>query len=268
MNPVFEIIPAYIEPQFTNLFCQISEDTLTYFYQNDKDKAITGLSLYELPHKFSETEFTVKDILDEKQVLRKTYNKVIISYSFSEFALVPYSLYSEEEHRSILNTLYGTGSDKMILNDNLPNLEIHNFYSIPLYIHYYVISHFPLAKFNHEVSYLLKNEPFEATAIQVNFHHSKLVVIVWVNGKLVLANTFFFTAAEDVIYHLLNVCKQLGLDNSTDILVGGMIDNDSALAKEINKYFSKIIYSTHSATLADSLQHFPAHYFSHLFSLV
>lgn len=268
MNPVFEIIPEYIEPQITNLYCQISEDTLTYFYQNDKDKIIMGLSLYELPHKFSESEFTIKDILDEKQVLRKTYNKVIISYSFSEFALVPYSLYSEEEQSLIMNTLYGTGTDKMILNDHIPNLEVHNFYSIPLFIHYYVISHFPLAKFNHEVSYLLRNEPFESTAIQINFHHTKMVVVVWIKGKLVLANTFFFIAAEDVVYHLLNICKQLSLEPSTEIVIGGMIDKDSALAKEIQKYFSTLVFSSHTAKLAESLQHFPAHYFSHLFSLV
>ena len=267
MNPVFEIIPQNFDPQFTNLYCEISEDALTYFYQNDQDKMISGLSLYELPDKFSNPDFTIKDILDEKQVLRKNYNKVFISYSFPEFALVPYSLFSESEKSGIMETLFGSGTDKMNLSDNLADLEIHNYYSIPLFIHYYIISHFPLAKFNHEISYILRNDHPEESILKIIFHQRKMVCILWINGKLTLANTFYFVAAEDVIYHLLNILKQFDLKVDTKLLIAGMIDLDSALGTEISKYFNNVNYTTHAAFLDPNLEHFPAHYFSHLFSL-
>lgn len=267
MNPVFEIMPEYLEPQYTNLYCEISEDSLTYFFQNAQDMQITGLSLYELPDRFSNADYNVKDILDEKQILRKSYNKVNISYSFNEFTLIPYSMYSEDEKSVIMETMFRPGTEKMILSDNLANLEIHNYYSVPLYIHYYVISHFPLAKFSHEVSNLIRNYKDQGTILSVIFHQRKMIYTLWKENNLQLSSSVFFISSEDVIYQLLNICKQFGLDNRVHLSVTGMMDADSALAKELRMYFSNISYTAHSSKLADNLQHFPEHYFSHLFSL-
>lgn len=268
LNPIFEIIPQYLEPQFTNLFCEVSEEALTYFFQNDNDKIINGLSFYELPDKLSNSNFSAKDILDQKQVLRKNYNKVIICYSFSEFALIPYNLFADNEKEDMLQTLYGTLKEKVTLVDNIPELNIHNYYSVPFVTHNYIISHFPGMKYNHQVSHLLRKPQPDGTVLSIIFTNKRMLCTLWINSKLNLSSSFLFRSTEDVIYHLHNILKQFSKDAATQLLISGMIETDSPLAKELTKYFCNIIYSNHYTPVSENLQFLPKHYFSHLFSLI
>ena len=267
MDPIFEILPDKLEPEFTNLYCEVSEDSLLYFFQNDSDKVISGLSYFKLTVENVNSNFAVKNILDTNQVLRKQFNKVFIAYSFSEMVLVPENMYQEMDEASLIDTLYGEDIERKILMDNVPELEVNNYYSVPLNLHTYIQTHCPEADFKHSVSYLLK-QPFSAgTTINVLFYQCKFLCTVWKDGKLLLSNNFRFLSAEDVVYHLLNICKQLNIPELPSLLIGGMIEKDSALAVEIKKYFNKVEFDNHNAKLSENLLYFPSHYFSHMFSI-
>ena len=144
---------------------------------------------------------------------------------------------------------------------------MNNYYSVPLNLHSYIQSHCPDADFKHTVSYLLKEPVTVAETIQVIFYQCKFLCTVWKDGKLLLSNSFRFQSAEDVVYHLLNICKQLSIPELPALLIGGMIEKDSALALEIKKYFNKVEYDEHNAKLSEKLLYFPSYYFSHMFSI-
>ena len=53
------------------------------------------------------------------------------------------------------------------------------------------------------------NDPEDC--IKVIFYSDKMVALFVRNGKVLLVQTFLYQETKDVIYHLLNGCRQLGL---------------------------------------------------------
>jgi hypothetical protein len=87
-------------------------------------------------------------------------------------------------------------------------------------------------------------------------------------GELQLIQTYPYNSGADVVYYMLNICRQFNMTN-IPVCIGGMIEKDSDLHAEIGHYFSNIVFDELPAEYeyADSLQQLPAHYFSHLFSI-
>ena len=69
---------------------------------------------------------------------------------------------------------------------------------------------------------------------------------------------------------MLNCCRQMGLDQeSVRLLVGGLIDRQSALSAELYKYFLQIHFEEidESIKITDELKELPLHYFSSILKM-
>ncbi|MEO6638497.1 MAG: DUF3822 family protein, partial [Ginsengibacter sp.] len=87
------------------------------------------------------------------------------------------------------------------------------------------------------------------------------------DGKLLLVNSFNYKTAEDVSYTLLNICSQFQMDNLT-IEASGLIEKNSALYKEIYKYFEQVSFADmpEGISFTDDVLTYPPHFFYHLFT--
>jgi hypothetical protein len=112
------------------------------------------------------------------------------------------------------------------------------------------------------------NDPEDC--IKVIFYSDKMVALFVRDGKVQLMQTFLYQDTTDVIYHLLNCCRHLGLDQETvKLLVGGLIDRQSALSTELNKYFLRLRFEEidESIRITDELKELPLHYFSSILKI-
>jgi hypothetical protein len=85
-----------------------------------------------------------------------------------------------------------------------------------------------------------------------------------------LMQTFYYQDTKDVVYHLLNCCHQLGISQeNVRLLVGGLIDRQSALSTELHKYFLQITFEEidESIKVTDELKELPLHYFSSILKM-
>ena len=66
---------------------------------------------------------------------------------------------------------------------------------------------------------------------------------------------------------MLNVCNQFNAKH-VNVQLCGMIEKDSALFREIEKYFLTITFPDlpEELSYADEIKEFPTHFFSHLFA--
>jgi hypothetical protein len=106
--------------------------------------------------------------------------------------------------------------------------------------------------------------------IKVIFYADKMVALIIRNGKVHLMQTFLYQDTKDVAYHLLNCCQQLGISQQeVKLLVGGLIDRQSALSTELHKYFLKISFEEidESIKVTDELKELPLHYFSSILKM-
>ena len=74
---------------------------------------------------------------------------------------------------------------------------------------------------------LLKQVPAEEDKLLIIFYPKKVVVMLNKNGSTQFINTFSYTTADDVLYILLNTCKQFEAEN-IPVEISGMIEMNSA----------------------------------------
>ena len=90
---------------------------------------------------------------------------------------------------------------------------------------------------------ILKNKMLHADSncMLVDFKSDSFSVVLVRDNSLLTAQIFFYTKAEDVLYYLLNICKQFSItQNEVNILLSGLIDRNSTVFKELYQYFLNI----------------------------
>jgi hypothetical protein len=267
LSPVFEVLPEAIFFQQTNLICEITLNSFSYIFENDAEKNFSGLYVFNF-RKDEDVSTQLKNIFQHQPLLTKNYKKVFICFSGEESALLPVELYKPGANELLLNTLYGDLNDEIILTDLVPDKKIYNVYRMPAAIHKVIAEQFPLAAFTHQYSLLLKQDFNKSDLLHVTFYNDSFVATVVKAGDLQLMHTYLYRSITDIIYHLKNICDQFKMEN-VSLHIGGMIEKDSALDKELRHYFTNITFDELPAgyEFSAGLKELPAHYFSHLFSL-
>jgi hypothetical protein len=269
LHPLFNIQPAEINPQETSLFAEVSNEGLSYFFLDDRSRLVKGLSVYLLNKKDPEHNICglLKKVFSSEALLVHNYNDVFISYSFNESILIPEGYYNQNENAENMNLVYGDINNGIIMTDDVEEKNIFNVYRIPSDIHEEVNIQFPMAKFSHQYTYLLKQLPFADNLLKIIFYQTKVIITLLKNNELQLIQTFNYVTAEDVVFHMLNVCNKFNTEQ-TIIELGGTIERDSNLFNLVHKYFSTIGFSDlpHKLSYTENIKRFPPHYFSHLFA--
>jgi hypothetical protein len=101
-------------------------------------------------------------------------------------------------------------------------------------------SSFPGAKFHLQYNCLLPalnaNGNGNTEIVYLFFYPYYFSLIVFKQGKLQLLQTRTYNNAEDVLYFVLNIFKQYNIDNKTEIVTGGFINEESKLYQTLYQY--------------------------------
>lgn len=271
MNPIFNISHADINAEDISLFGEVSNEGFGYFFFNDKNKLIEGLTVFHFDKREAENNVPglLKKIFDEQPLLKNRFNNIFISYSFNESILTPVIYYNSIQNNENMNLVYGDLNNGIVLTDDVKEKSLYNIYRIPVDIHKAIEDQFPTAKFFHQYSLLVKQLPDTGNIMKIIFYQNKIVITLLKKDKLQIVQTFSYATAEDVVYHMLNICCQF-LVEEINVELSGMIEKDSGLFKEIHKYFLMTGFSNLPGDLAypESIKEFPPHFFSYLFSIV
>ena len=158
MHQAFQILPVDIIPSETNFFVEVSNEGMSFFYQKDEDKTITGLSVFNFENKNEEDNIanTLRKIFDNQELLKDKFNKIFISYAFNESILTPGLYYNVNQNNENLNLVYGDLHQGIVLTDHVAEKNLYNIYRIPNDIHQAIINQFNPVIFIHQYSLLIK----------------------------------------------------------------------------------------------------------------
>jgi hypothetical protein len=106
-----------------------------------------------------------------------------------------------------------------------------------------------------------------AQGLTVHFTNKDIRVTAIKEAQLKIAQTYYYTAPLDVVYYLLLICREHDLSqDETPLLLSGLVNEDSAMYKELYQYFSNIhFWKPASKTALQS--EYPHHFFSSLYNL-
>jgi hypothetical protein len=278
-KPAFQIEISSISDEEllqSRLLVEVNPHAFTYVLLNQRNMSPLIVKHFQLEIvKDNSLPDTLREILESDPMLRRTVKETLVIYNFPESTLVPEPLFSMDNNREMIDTLHGNLPKGLILTEKIPWWELFNVYRISPDLHSLLQHSFTAGKYWHYYSLLLKsfkmfdsNDPEDC--IKVIFYSDKMVALFVRNGKVQLVQTFLYQDTKDVIYHLLNGCRQLGLDQeSVKLLVGGLIDRQSSLSTELHKYFLRLRFEEidESIRITDELKELPLHYFSSILKI-
>jgi hypothetical protein len=279
LKPAFTIEATSISDEEllqSRLLVEVNPNAFTYVLLNQRNMSPLVVKYFQLePSKESPLTEILRDIMETDSLLRRPVKETLLVYNFPESSLIPEPVFTMDTNREIIDTLHGNLQKGLILTEKIPWWELFNVYRISPDLHTLLQQTFTAGKYWHYYSLLLKSYKMFDSAekencIKVIFYADKMVALIVKEGRPVLIQTFFYHDTKDVAYHLLNCCQQMGLNQEeVRLLVGGLIDRQSALSAELFKYFLRIQFEEidESIKVTDELKELPLHYFSSILKI-
>lgn len=280
IRPAFDIEREQASPEDllqSLLLMEVNPHGLSYLVLNQVNRRVLDAKYYSL-YGFDGKSLSekLKMVIDADDVLKSRFRESAVLYNFPESQLVPDDSFNLEINRDLIELAYGTVAKGLILSEKIPRHPAHNVYRVAADVHSLFQQKFTAGKYWHIYSLwlcALKNHPPEIDdhqpVIHVLFYPDTMLVAVYRKAKLQLVQAFTYQVAEDAVYYLLNICRQLELSPEEALLViSGYAQNDSVLLAEIKKYFLHYRMDHLPAnTDAHMFDPLPAHFFSPLLKM-
>jgi hypothetical protein len=224
-----------------------------------------GEELYSLGYYRTEETDTnaLEELMENTPALKTTFFSVQVSWDFTGSALLSSMDHQPEESGTMLKALYGANGQEAVITETISDWQLYNVYSVPAGLLHKVQQYYPAAHSRHQFSLAIKqvSATDENGAMYVDFRPDDFTLVIARSGRLLLAQTYSYSTPVDVLYYLLKCCNQLHLSQQDiQLQLSGLIDQDSALYKEIYQYF-RLIEFRESAWQGTE---FPAHFFTTL----
>lgn len=271
MKAVFEILPVSVDAGKCILICEISNEGFSFAIKNDEQNTYVAVAVFQFDKGTDRKDYgnILQDAIQKQSLFSAGFEKVFIMYSFEESVLIPFNLYSSLENENVLKLIHGDiQNNTSVLTDLVTESGVYNVYRVPSQVVTIFKHKFPDAVNLHQYSVLLRQPQEKNDKLYIIFYLQKIVVKLNKNGSTILLNSFYFNKAEDVSYVLLNICKQFEVEN-IPLEISGLIEKDSALYKEIYKYFETVEFASlpSISNYADGITQQPSHYFSNIFAV-
>lgn len=249
---------------------ELGQFILSYAVYDSADRLLEYRT-YELEGSSPEQELLA--LLDNDERLRESPSKRTLLYNYPEAVFIPEQFYSPSTGAAHLELVHGELPFATILTEKGEG-ALHGYYvyAVPSQVHRLFQQHLPIDRTFHYYNALQLSEQTRQESTNsylfITFYPGRLLVYAGSQGQLQLTRTFYYEAAEDVAYYLLNICQQLALSPATTpVFLSGMIDVSSVLYAEIVKYFGIVEMEAFAAGKAAWTEEHPAHFFSPLLKI-
>ncbi|MET0464958.1 MAG: DUF3822 family protein [Chitinophagaceae bacterium] len=215
-------------------------------------------------------ENTLQEIYQSHPELGEQFSKVIVCFDHPQSVLVPQVYYNMDDAPALLKTLYGTLNRDLLMTEYVQDWQIQNVYSAPRETAEWISRHFSDSERCHTYTIGLKNSGIAGAedVLSVDIRPDNFSLIVTRSNKLLLAQTYAYATPADVLYYLLNACRQFSLTQETaQLVLSGLITQESALYRELYNYFLNIQFRESGWNIQGE-QQYPAHFFTSLNDLV
>lgn len=256
------------DPAEMNLCVDVGNNHVTFALMRRSSMHLLGYESYSLnPHSRREE---LEDILNESPFLKLPFEGVCLTYNTPEAVLIPGVLHEPSCATDVVGLIHGDAHSGIILQEQVPESDMHNVYRVPGWLHETVTGRFANGQYWHAYSALCKairakSEEWQRTFLYIWFFPNHVIVALVRDERLMLMQYIPFETPEDLSYNLLNIVEQFGLDTGElQIYMSGLIDQESIIHDEILKYFINVdIDAGMSDHVSDEVfANHPAHYFT------
>lgn len=246
----------------SDLLCEWGNDYCCFSAYDRQNKTLQNLKYIT----FDRLTEGVNDSILEELKRETEFEKVIFCSCFSQAILIPSKL--SQQNIPFVSWVYDE-KNVITLRDDISEWQLINSYNFPTNLHKKILTAFPLACFTHVYTQSIKiyNGYIAESQIAVHFTRSDFRIIVKKKGQLQLVQMYRYHSPLDVVYYLLKVVQEIDLIiDDTYIILSGLIEEDSALYKDLRQYFLNVHFAlpVNVSLLNNEL---PQHFFTSMYNL-
>jgi hypothetical protein len=230
---------------------------------------ISGLEYYTTE---DDLEETMNDISHQSSLLKKNYSETKLFYHLPETVLVPVGQFNTSVASEFVDLAFGSKASSRV---NVENINIApgivNVYRSNENWQEIIGRHFRAVTKRHLFSKLVEQAIAGSEQLRAIFYKDSFILVAVKNKQLKFIRSFEFCSDADVLYHILNVCKQVDIDAVTATLqICGFIGKDSSTFQVLRKYLGtiKTDNASYDALPAEQQEQYPHHYFTSFINLL
>lgn len=217
----------------------------------------------------------IAEMLSSDAFLNKNYKRVNFCFVSPKSTLVPNELFDKNH----LQLYY---KYNMILNEfeevhynKLKTVEAVGVFSLPSEITTLLVNRFPEIRFFHQLCPTIEatfaeviEKKIKSTYFKININESFFDVVILMNGKLILSNSYIFRAESDILYYILNIVEKLNLKiDACNFVLSGQIEETSAFYKTLSSYLKYLTFAEITGENTYVFSNIPEHLFSNVLNM-
>jgi hypothetical protein len=249
-----------------HLLVELSDTGFSVMRYNLHNMSIIGLSVYQF---LSVPDFSFKECY-LPYASGVPFGQVHFYSADAQSTFMPADLHQAVLNQSILELTFGDQTYRSVNQDDLPDVQMVNVFSIPkAYIKWIQEDVSDFSTFTHTSSIVI-NERIAHDGIHIHFFYNRFNVTVCSGKKILLCTHFLNHGEEAFLFQMTNICHQLDLDpRSIPLHFSGLLMPEDAIIQLLQDYFGKIHFSSHKDWKLPHEENvaFPGHFFSHLITL-
>ncbi|MEO5985204.1 MAG: DUF3822 family protein [Ferruginibacter sp.] len=275
MKTAFHLIPADNRLSSLHLLIELGWYGVSFAWYARDPCSLEGVFAYNFSEGVTDQGIAedLQIIFKKEPILSKSLTSVSVFYNFKESLLIPLKYYNDTAKSHQLNLIYHLAIKSVVNTDTINFVtgtdKIYNVYRIPAIVHDSIVAQFPGAEFMHSTSAQIQSK-VSVYELHCIIYHNTIKVLLFNTQQICFVQQFNYHTPEDIIYYLLNTCDKYKVNvKEVQLILSGMIDEDSNLYQELYKYFLNIIFREldDDVLVAKSIQEFPGHFFSPLMQL-
>lgn len=221
---------------------------------------------------FQSEEKQLQEVFQQEEIFKFSFSNVIVLINNFYNTLVPTPFFDKNKKKEILTfNVNLPKTDLLYLADKISNIDYYNIYVNTLNFNKVIRNTFVDVQLKSSIAVLLEyayNFAPQGDFLQVHFSKNKIHCIYFKEGKLTYSNSFKIDNSEDVIYNVLNVYSQLGLNTEKLTLhLSGEVSKDDDRYELLYMYVKNIEFLKKPLKLnySEIIKELPAHKFVHHF---
>ena len=228
-----------------HLSIQVNLDGFSFFIVNPKENQLVAFRHETL--RISNEAFVARrasEWMEEQEIFTHPYKRVQLVHWSKQFALVPQG-WTNEGSKSVLQLLYHDKIKDNILVNHLSDFHKSLIFTMPAQLQEFIKKKFPECFIYHPLKKISGNLP----ELHSNSGHGLVLAVspenfyllIYSKSDILLMNHYRFSHANDVVYYVLSVLKQLGISpKRTELLLSGVIKKEDKIKEMLEPHF----YST------------------------
>jgi hypothetical protein len=197
-------------------------------------------------------------VYSDNPILNKPFKKISVSIVNNTYTIVPAPFFDSNEAEVYLKLNCKLQNDDFVLYSSMKNMNAYCIFAMDKKIKSFFDFKHTGVKYLHQAMVLndallnnFKNN--DQTHVIANIRQSEFDLVVLKNKKTEMINSFSYTNADDLLFHLLYACEQLSINpDKQEILISGEILKNSAIFEKMSKYIRHVRFISRNNSIAYS----------------